>query len=63
MSKAETYSYFMGSCVTAPIFGTILSGYITRKLGGYESKYVLHSAFVFGLVGIALAIPTPFITN
>jgi MFS family permease len=63
VSAAETYFYFMGTCITSPISGALFSGYITKKVGGYESKYIIPVAFMASLVGCAAGIPTPLVKN
>lgn len=63
VSKAKTYSYFMFVCVTSPISGAILSGYLSKKIGGYESKRVVPMALVAGIVSIVAVVPFPWVDD
>ena len=59
MSAAKTYSYFMAVCITSPVSGALLSGWATKKVGGYESKYVVPMAFFACCCAIAAGVPCP----
>lgn len=54
---------FAGDVITAPIVGSILSGYITSKIGGYESEHALPIAIFVGIFSIAFAMPCPFLDD
>ena len=63
MSEDQTYSFFIGVCLTGPTFGAWLSGYITARLGGYESKNVLYVAVIACIISSVSGILCPIIMN
>lgn len=63
ISKARTYSYFMITCITSPISGAILSGYISKRVGGYESQRIIPIALITGIIAICSVIPFPWVED
>ena len=63
VNGADTFKYFMGTCITSPVLGAILSGYISNKFGGYNSRYPLIFAFIAGLIAVAAAAPMPCVND
>jgi sugar phosphate permease len=63
VSGSDTFKYFMGTCITSPLLGAIFSGYLSNKVGGYNSRYPLIFAFLAGLIAIAAAVPMPWVDD
>jgi len=61
--EADTHIYFSLTCVTAPVFGAILSGIIASKFGGYKSKYALPSCIGAASIVVVAAIIVPMIDD
>lgn len=62
-TKAEIFAYFIFTCLTAPIMGALFSGWLTSKLGGYESNRILPVAVAGCLFAGCGCLPIPFIAN
>jgi sugar phosphate permease len=63
VSVADTHIAFAIICITAPIFGAILSGYIGSKLGGYKGQYTLPSVILAGIITSICGIIIPEVDN
>jgi MFS family permease len=57
MSNADTFKYFIFTCITSPILGAILSGHVSTKTGGYHSNKTLLYALFAGFGTIMAAVP------
>ena len=62
-TKAEIFWYFVFTCITAPVLGSIASGYITNKLGGYESNKIIPIAVLGSILAALGCLPIPFIAD
>jgi sugar phosphate permease len=54
---------FTTVCITAPTFGAVVSGYIGRKINGYESVYCLPICIIVSFLIIAASAPICFINS
>jgi len=57
--ESTVHWYFSATCITAPIFGGLLSGVVGNKIGGHESKYAVPSCLLAGSLCVACAIILP----
>ena len=48
--KDEAFIYFCLVSITAPVIGTIISAFVTDKMGGYTSKNTLPWGFTIALL-------------
>lgn len=55
--------YFLGTCITAPVIGAILSGVVSNKAGGHTNPYPLIYAFIAGFIALSAAIPMPWVDD
>lgn len=53
----------MGTCITSPVLGAVLSGYISNKCGGHSNRYPLIFAFFAGLIALVAAIPMTWVDD
>ena len=60
VSNEDTFKYFMGTCITSPVLGAILSGQMSKNAGGYNNRWPLIYAFIAGLIAVASAVVMPF---
>jgi len=56
---ADTHIYFSLTCITAPVFGALLSGVAGSKFGGFDSVYAIPSCMFFGIISVISAIFVP----
>jgi sugar phosphate permease len=54
---------FTTICITAPTFGSVLGGYIGKKVNGYESVYCLPICIIGSILIIGASAPICFINN
>lgn len=57
----EVVIVFAAVCITGPIFGAILSGFIGKKLGGYQSMNALPFVIVLSIGVSVFSLPVCFI--
>jgi len=59
----QVTTYFSATSITAPIFGAVLSGPITTKVGGIKSKWALPTCLIIGVFAICCALPVTYYTD
>lgn len=50
-------------CITGPVIGIAIGGFIIDKAGGYKSKNILYILTSFGVTAILSGFYIPFIDN
>ena len=63
VSNEDTFKYFMGTCITSPILGAVLSGQVCKQAGGYNNKWPLYFALIAGLIAVAAAVVMPWVDD
>ena len=55
----DTHLYFSLTCITAPVFGALLSGIAGSKFGGFDSRMALPSCLFMGVISVIAAVIIP----
>lgn len=61
LEKEVVFSIFGFVSISGPVFGVIFGGYISSKLGGYNSPRSIYWTAAVSVFSIFMAVPIPYL--